>query len=208
MNKEVAHVLRTRLATLPFADIVAGLAQTVTSVKALGDEENKTSITQKFPVSYDVVLAGQECMGQECALIPDSNRKSIIYFEDFGVTLNERHNNMNHYTSRLRLICWMNRANLVSGGIYTEVSGPAMNACINSVQGTGGISSGMITALITQVTNIPAQDPALFGRYSYDENTRQYLRPPFEFFGLDLTCKFRVSDKCLEQIDWSGSSCF
>jgi hypothetical protein len=208
MNKELAHVLRLRLVPLPFADVVAGLAQTLTSIKAIGDEEAKTNITQKFPVSYDVSVAGQECMGQEWPLIPDSNKKSIMYFEDFGISLTERHNNMNYYTSRLRFICWMNRANLVSSGIYTEVAGPAMNAVINKLQGTGATSQGMITALTVQVTTIPPQDAALFGRYSYDENTRQYLRPPFEFFGLDLTCKYRVSDDCIQDIDWTGTSCF
>lgn len=206
MNKEVAHVLRNRILNVPFADVVAGLAQTLTSKKALGDEENKTTITQKFPVSYDVVYAGQDCMGQEFPLIPDSGKKSIMYFEDFGVTLTERHNNMNYYTSRLRFVCWMNRANLVNTW-YTEISGPAMNACINAFQGTGAVSSGIITAMTTQVTSIPPQDAALFNRYSYEEDTRQYLRPPFEFFALDLTCKYRVSDRCVDQIDWTGSTC-
>lgn len=84
MQKELASVLKVKLLTLPFIDLLAGLAQTLTTTDQ--DETNSTTIQKRRPVAYDAHNGNADCFGRETALIPDSSRKSIIYFEDFGIT--------------------------------------------------------------------------------------------------------------------------
>lgn len=205
MNKELATVLRTKLAGLPFVDVLAGMVQTVTQSDPNQDENAPAVITKRFPVSYDVEGAGN-CVGTEVILIPDSYKKSIIYFEDFGITITGRVHGMVSYSSNLRLICWLNRANLV-GNHYQEISGRCMASIVDRLLTRNPENIGMFTRLTVNVARIPPQDAALFGKYTYDEATRQYLRPPFEFFGIDFTSTYQAPAKCLAGINWNIEQC-
>lgn len=205
MNKELATVLRNKLAALPFIDLLAGMVQTVTQSDPNQDESAPAVITKRFPVSYDTTGAGT-CQGQEVALIPDSSRKSIIYFEDYGIAVTGRLHGLVAYNSSLRLICWLNRANLV-GDHYTEISGRCMAGIVDTLLTQNPENVGMFTRLSVNVARIPPQDPALFGKYTYDETVRQYLRPPFEFFGIDLTATYQAPAKCLSGINWNLQQC-
>ena len=209
MNKELCNALKTRLASapaLPFAEVLAGMVQTVTYTDY--DETNSTNVVKRMPVSYDTNIAGVDCTGQEQSLVPNSNRKSMIYFEDFGIAFGGRAHGMAQFASSIRLICWMNRARLTNS-IYQEISGPAMAAVIDKIgAGQNPANIGIFTRLTVEIVKIPPQDPALFSRYTYNETDRQYLRPPFEFFGIDLLCKYAVSSKCIDGISWGGETCY
>jgi len=205
MNKELATVLRTKLAGLPFVDLLAGMAQTVTVADPNADETAPAVITKRFPVSYDATGA-DACVGTEVALIPDSSRKSIIYFEDYGIAVTGRLHGLVAYNSSLRLICWLNRANLV-GNDYMEISGRCMATIVDRLLTQNPENVGMFTRLAVNVARIPPQDPALFGKYTYDETTRQYLRPPFEFFGIDFTATYQAPAQCLNGINWNLQKC-
>lgn len=204
MNKELATVLRAKLAGLPFVDLLAGMAQTVTQADPNQDENAPAVITKRFPVTYDAT-GTTDCIGQEVPLIPDSNRKSIIYFEDFGITVTGRTHGIVGYSSNLRLICWLNRANLV-GSHYTEVSGRCMASIVDALVTKNPENVSMFTRLAVNVARIPPQDAALFGKYTY-ETVRQYLRPPFEFFGVDLTATYQAPASCLGAINWNLQQC-
>ena len=57
------------------------------------------------------------------------------------------------------------------------------------------------TGLFVEVSRIPKQDAALFSKYTYDETLTQYLRPPFEFFGIELKCSYSINQKCIGEIE-------
>lgn len=208
MNKDLCYVLKNKLIGLPFVEILGGMVQTVTTIKALTDEPEGPTKTLKFPVTYDVIANGKECIGAEYAMIPNSNRKSLIYFEDFGVNFINRQHELSFFSSNVRLICWMNRALLV-GDWYEEISGRAMAVIIDRLTGKNPESIHIFSRLTIEIAKIPPQDTAIFGRYSYDENVRQHLMPPFEFFALDLTCRYAVSGaRCIEPIPWNQATCY
>lgn len=204
MQKELASVLKVKLLTLPFIDLLAGLAQTLTTTDQ--DETNSTTIQKRRPVAYDAHNGNADCFGRETALIPDSSRKSIIYFEDFGITPGPFAHGLQSFNSSLRLVCWLNRAKLV-GDHYAEISGRCQAAIIGRLCHKNPENISMFQRLVINLQRIPPQDAMLFGRYTYNETDRQYLRPPFEFFGLDLTCVFYVSPKCLDGINWNVQTC-
>jgi hypothetical protein len=205
LQKELANILKGKLLILPFADLVAGLVQTLTTQEPSAD--NATTITTRRPVAYDVtIVGGDPCAGKEVALMPDSRRKSIIYFEDYGISTTGTLRGLTGYNSSLRLIAWLDRSKLV-GDSYTEIAGRCQSAIVSILAHKNPENIGMFTRLQIDVAKIPPQDPALFGKYTYNETDRQYLRPPFEFFGIDFTCRFYVPEKCLTGIPWNVTAC-
>lgn len=204
MNRELSYYLKSKLLSLPFIDLVAGMAQTLTV-----DEPAETGTkTYKLPVSYDTHIDGTDCTGQEKELIPDSSRKSIIYFEDFGVVgNNDRRGRLQGYTSTLRLVCWLNRNNLV--GTPYELVTARMVKMINDALITRKSPENwqMFTGIIVRIARIPSQDANIFSRYTYRETDRQYLMPPFEFFAIDYTLKFFSAANCFGDLNWNLKTC-
>lgn len=205
MNKELATILKQKIAGLPFIDKLAGLVQTVEDLSSDGGDVSpgKTMTTRyKFPVSYDVTGAADGCHGIEKDLVPDSSYKCIIYFEDFGTKpVKQLDNNFFECQSQLRLICWLNRDRLV-GDAYKEVTAYCVASLLAKLCKKNQ-NIGVFTQLSTKATNIPAQNSDLFSRYNYDQTVRQYLRPPFEFFGIDLVSDYKISINCFSPINFN-----
>ena len=57
------------------------------------------------------------------------------------------------------------------------------------------------TGLFVEISRIPKQDASLFSKYTYDETLTQYLRPPFEYFGIELKCSYSINPKCIGEIE-------
>lgn len=207
MNKALAKVLRDKLLTLPFVDVAAGLVQTVTTTDTVPTNETggESTITKKFPVATSVVPA-HLCEGKEFRCIPNSKNRSILYFEEFGLTVGPKVHSQTTYVSQLRLVVWLNRKNLV-GDAYTDISGRCMAAIVDRLAGQNPENVDIFTRLTIEVSKVLPQDSGVFARYTYNETDRQYLRPPFEFFAIDFTCKFQVRADCMESINWNIAVC-
>lgn len=203
MNKNLAHIFKGKLTNLPFADLLCGMVQTLTTDDPIGEEG--ATVQKREPVTYD--HNQDACAGKEIRLIPESRRKSIIYFEDFGISVVDKVHGDTKFNSALRLVCWLNRGKTV-GNIYSEVGGAAQALIIAKLANLNPYNSGIFTRIITQVARLQPQDAGIFGRYTYKETDRQYLRPPFEYFAIDLTTTFFVPAKCLEDIQWDQEICF
>lgn len=200
MNKPLASILKDRISHFPFIDVLAGLVQTVEDFQPV---DNAQSIRNRFPMSYDITLDANCYTGKERALIPDSSKKSIIYFEDFGSSIGRAGRNGDvEFTSNLRLVAWMNRARLV-GDNYADVSGYAIPAIIGRLD-LKFENIGIFKRLSIKASRLPQADAGLFSRYTYDETTRQYLMPPFEVFGIDFTCSSFVNAGCIAELDFSN----
>ena len=198
MNKEISKVLRDRLREdggLPFVEKYAGLVQTVT--KQVATEE--TILKQKFPVSTEVVI-NDACSSHEDIVIPDSSLKGILYFEDNGTTANGKVGKRFQYTSNLTLVCWINRAKVVSN-IYSEITGIAIQNILQKLKVDENPENvSMFIGLSVSINRILPQEATIFSKYSYDETVTQYLRPPFEFFGLGLQVKFSINEDCVQPL--------
>jgi len=201
MQRELARVLRDKLAPLPFVDLLAGLVQTI-HTEYVSEEGTKTP--NRYPVSLDAL--GDSCVGKESPMLPDGSRKSLIYFEDWGTAVLPRLHGQTGYNSNIRLVCWLNRANLV-GDHYKMVAGRMMASIVDTLAGKNPENVDMFIRLQVEVVRIPPQDAGLFGRYTYREEDRQYLRPPYEFFGIDFSCKYYVPARCFNGINWNLQTC-
>lgn len=194
MTKELAFVLKNRLAGIPFLDVVAGIVQPVVDVKFKVDDN--VAISRKLPVAYDVTGKGT-ILGLERQLVPDQSKKSILYFEDFGSNPDTRGKaGTLAFTTNIRLVFWMNKINC-GFDKYAEVSAFCINSILERLLSTTGINQTGITRLFVTNPRILSQDASIFSRYNYPEEVVQYLRPPFEYFAIDLLCKYTVHGSCL-----------
>lgn len=208
MNKEISKVLRQRILDnggLVFVEKYFGLVQTVET----SDQNAEGNPTRKrFPVATESIVNGT-CKSHEQIATPDSSLLGILYFEDGGTVADGRIRSGNQYqfTSNLRLICWINRKKVTSE-TYVELTGLAISDIIEKLEvDRNPKTEGMFVNSTVSVSRIPAQDAQLFSRYTYDEAVTQYLRPPFEFFGLDLVVKYSMNPNCLDQIILKTSEC-
>lgn len=209
MNKELAKALRQRIignGGLVFVEKYFGLVQTAEKNEIA---ESGNPIKQRFPIATESVLNGICTEGNEIIATPDSSVKGIIYFEDNGTFADGRvrSGNQFQFTSNLRLVCWINKRK-VNSETYSEISLLAINEVIEKLEvDRNPKSDGMFSNVTISVQRIPSQDAGIFSRYTYDETITQYLRPPFEFFAIDLVIKYSINPNCLSQITLNPSQC-
>lgn len=203
MNKEISKVLRDRLREnggLPFVQKYAGLVQTVTDVNPTSDS---TTEKRRYPVATEVVV-NDVCHGNEEVMTPDSAMKGVLYFEDGGTQKTESEKGKFKYLSNLTLIVWINRQ-LITSNIYSEITGIAIQMILDKL----GVeknpeSEGMFSQIQVTLNRILPQEATLFSKYTYDETVTQYLRPPFEFFGLNLSVKYGINSNCIGDFNFEN----
>lgn len=208
MNKNISHILKERLAAsggIPFVEVIAGMAQRVEFKEPNGDGN---TVTKRMPVSYDTTMA-QDCrISKERALVPNSKKKGLLYFEDMGANFVDRvSGGAMGYESRLILVCWMNRARLV-GDHYKEITSYCITKVLDKLK-VGEVSNeDNFSRFIVRPGRILPQDASVFSRYTYDETITQYLRPPFEFFGLELIVRYSVHPACVKALEFKDPICY
>lgn len=208
MNKELSKVLRQRIIDnggVVFADKLFGLVQTGEKIE---QNQNGNSVRVRFPIATESILNGV-CDSHEQIATPDSGRLGIIYFEDNGTIPagNSRSGNQFQFESRIRLVCWINRKKVTSE-TYVELTMLAITDLMKKIGvGSNPKSESYFVNMSVDVDGIPRQDAGIFNRYTYDETISQFLRPPYEFFALDLLCKYSVNPNCISEITLNESIC-
>lgn len=203
MNKEISHVLKERIKRnggLKFVNVLAGMVQTVTKQDVNADGN---TVTNKFPVSYDVEM--QDCTkSPEKAVIPNGFEKGILYFEDGGSVFDGYESNgAIKYKSTLILVCWINRIKSV-GEKYKEVTAYCVTDIISKLEAEKLKNEGDFQRIRVTPKKILVQDANVFSRYTYKEEVTQYLRPPYEFFGIQLEVSFAVHPSCITSINFEN----
>lgn len=199
MNRELCIILRDRIKDLPFVDLISGVVRTQVYNNA---GPNNKKLTIKMPVSIDAI--GANCEGKEVAMLPDTKRKSVIYFEENGISTYGM-TRRNQYASNIRLVCWLNRAN-VSSDMYTQIGTAEAQIIDRLTRFANPLNAGIFTRLTCSLVRVVPQNDTIFSKYTYDEQRRQYLSPPYDFFAIDLRAQFIVSAACLSG-SWSGTTC-
>ena len=183
MNNSIANILKSSIETVDWADKVAGLVQTANVRVKNGD-----SISDKsYPISCNVTY--EACIkGTYDELAPNSKKKSIMYFEDRGVSFVEHSGNKMKFRSSLRLVCWLNLC-LIDDSC--GVSGSYVIDIIKKLPSKGFAASGFYSILITSISQVE-RSVDIFSKYTYNEQATQYLMYPFDYFALDLEIEFII----------------
>ena len=206
MIREIAKTLKSRIlhdGGLPYLDSVSGLVQTVTYKS---EDENGNPLTKRFPVSYDTNIADACSASPERALTPDSTKSGIIYFEQNGAItpLKQLSGGRQMMRASIIAVVWLNRRK-ITGDDYGEISPKAYEEIIRRLQKTQVKSEVLLNIEVT-----PAgyrQSPEIFSRYTYAEEIMQYLRPPFDYFAIDLNVTFIARKSCILPIELTPNNC-
>lgn len=191
MNQSVASIIKGYIDCLDFVDKIAGLVQTV--YLTITDKDGN-KVTKSFPVSCDIT---DECLqsGIYKDLCPDSSFKSIVYFEDSGVTFNKREGKFICYTSNLKLVCWINislyKANECGTGIPCTVTAEVIKKILCQLP-SQPVTATPFVRFMPVVVSEDIRSNSIFSKYTYNELQTQYLLYPYDFFALNIQTDFCV----------------
>lgn len=178
MNKELAEILLAKVIGLPFIDRAAGLVKTIETKSK--DESGKVL---RFPAA----MKAEDSINYQ-DLTPNSQKKSVLYFEDYGTKITGKKAAGYTFESTLRLVCWLNAfksgADLFAIGSILERFG-------------GGLeNAGLFTRLQIEPTEVLGLEDRIFGRYTYEETTLQYLMMPYSAFAITFKITYTLNNNC------------
>jgi hypothetical protein len=191
MNNKLAHILVNYIEYLDWIDKISGLVQTVSIRKKIED----AVVVKTFPVSCDIDY--DSCIkGRYQDLAPDSKKKSVLYFEDRGVSFIKRNGNTLQFQSSLRLVCWLNlklihSATCDSDVEHCGVSGDYVIEVIKALPSIPFTEGDFISIYINSISQVE-RSVDIFSKYTYSETAVQYLLFPFDFFALDFSIDFTI----------------
>lgn len=206
MNQAIANIIKGHIQNLDFVDKIAGL----TSVLTFDIKGKDNEVVQKsFPVACCVTPTECEKNGAYNDLMPNYEYKSVIYFEDGGISFEKAESNWKYYKSTLRLVAWLNIEKLTESGICkSEI--PCTYAAHIITEIIRALpefphSHTPIERVYSEITNQLVRSPGIFSQYTYDEKHVQYLMSPFDYFALDIQTAFAI---CLKSTVVYSAKCF
>lgn len=172
---------------LPWIEKITGI------VKPASIQVGDTVKTLPVAVNTDVT----KCNDSELLdFVPDSRKKSIVYFEDRGSSVTGMENQYIIFTARFTLVCWFNYKTV--GDCLTNPSLIAGNL-IKYVP----MFMGNIEPLIGVVVSMDGQQPndgRVFSKYTYIEEVTQFITYPYGYVALDFEAEFRVRKECIRDL--------
>ena len=188
MNNRIAIIIRGYIEGLPWIDKIAGLTQ----VARISVADSKTE--KRFPISCDMSFEDACREGCYDSLVPDSSKRSIIYFEEISLNLQRRVGSRLYYESSLRLVGWLNY-NMLGGGCGS--SAKYITDIIRALPQMPVDDTNFRAITIEVMSQLP-RDANIFGKYTYNEKQTQYLMLPYDFFALDIRTRFFITPECVD----------
>lgn len=213
MISQLATILKTKLASIDnginqptgllFIDKLAGIV--VVGEKMQPTEIEGAFAVSKFPMSLDSNY--DDCINSGCYkdLVPNSRLKGILYFEDNGTKPTGRERGSFNYTSKLRLVCWINNK-LIQGNNCKSINHILITQIRKALE-VGYFNDSDLTKIRVSSTNIIENDYKLFERYTYPKDVLKYLMHPYEAFGIDLSVDYSISENCLPELELNPETC-
>lgn len=173
---------------LPFVDRYSGIVRTLERKQDSFD--GKGGDVKKYPVSCDVT--SRDCENQAIIenLIPNDDKKSVVYWEELSPMTNlGETNSKNYYQKRFRgtarLVVWLNLAKLgETCTSYIEAYAELERVITKKLRVPSGIYQGSRVSI--EPKNDVLQDKNIvFGKYTYNSFVNYYLYP-FDFFAIDV----------------------
>lgn len=187
MNEAIATILKRRLLGMSMSDKVGGLVRPITI--RIGDK-NLT-----YPVAHDVTHS--DCVkGRYNDLMPNSKYKSLMYFEDGGVTFTKREGGNQHGIGNLKLIGWINGQKFQHTECPTPLSSCMVMEVIAALPETI-FNEDNLQRIHVDVMGEQVKSNAIFNQYTFDESFSQYLMYPFDYFALNIRVNFTINVNCL-----------
>ena len=204
MTSELANILKNKISGLLIVDKLAGLVVTVEKVQPT--DVPGAFIVTKFPASVDSEY--EECTSSGCYkdLVPSSELRSIIYFEDYGTTaVGGKEQGAYRYRTKLRLVCWLNNR-LIQEGECMSINHLIITQ-IRELLEIGHVNDGDFKRIRITLESVVDNDYSLFSRYTYPKDSIKFLMNPYEVFGMNLLCEYSISPACIPSFLLNPETC-
>lgn len=198
MIAPLAQMLRVYIQTLNFADRVGGLAR-ATKVQ-VRDGENV--ITKTIPMVKDDF--GDCESAKMVPILPDTNYKSVHFFEDGGIEIVDKDSFYLHCEATLRLISWYNLRDINSAlddcNLFT--------AQILAVIPYRLANSGYYTVIRAEPTGEIQKGWSVFSKYTLDDEKDQFSTlPEYDSTGIDWLVSYWMPVSCVESETLTSDLC-
>lgn len=195
MNRAISYKLAQLLSAdlSGFIDRFGGLVQ-IAEKEVVGDAKTKVD---KFPIADQHIINGTECSvnGANISFIPDSTLKGISYFEDAGITPGLFRAGLQQFTSRLRLVLWLNPQKF-QASVAQNISMQVQSTAFATLLAVRSKNYGGLLGVTVSINKIQPQDSSIFSKYTYNAAQSQYLLLPYQFMAFDLDINFRIKPGC------------
>ena len=204
MISKIAALLRDEISGLNFVEIAAGLAKPkiVRVNNTSADAEEPAMIDKVIPMAYnDLGIACEE--GDLYSLVPNTKKKSIVWWEDNGIELVEEQTY--YYQARASLICvgWWNL--------------PLIN---DTLSDASLLVANIIAAMPKRLSNIdylsqirvswsgnPVSGAEVLSKYTFDEAENQFATFPFAVSAIEFIVDFAFGKNCVDDVVLNPATC-
>jgi len=188
------------ISSLPFVDRYGGIVKIMTK-----NNPNSSGGISKIRYPAVINLKPQQCGDNSTYIdmIPNNNYMSMLYFEHRSTITVNAGSDYQEKETILRLVWWGNMSKI--NPIYTDtdlISSTIISKIPKTYQPFNGIS-GIYIELIGEIP----KNADIFGDYTYDEAEKQYITYPYDYFALDYRISYRISNRCLDDIQLSPDVC-
>lgn len=183
MNKQLAGLLMPYVAGLPFADLVGGLAQTISTGGRSEVKGAAATPVRRFPASTTVAAPYQVTSVYQ-DLTPNDKYKSVTFFEGYDCRVVNRERGLINLKSIIRIACWLNTKKVQMTDVEALIK-------LLAALPEGFINGNGLVKV--KIADTKVLDAGIFNRYTFDETVRQYLMMPFQAFALELEITYSVN---------------
>jgi len=193
MNQAVADIIKGQIEGLDFVDKIAGLVSTA-HIEIKGPDG---PVEKAFPIAC--CTTANDCKeGAYNDLMPNSDYSTVIYFEDGGLSFVKYESNKKYYTSTLKLVCWINIAQIIKDTCNTgEVCTRSAHIITEIIRALPRFAEDHTPfhQMYSEVVGQEIRSNSIFAQYTFDEKHIQYLMYPYDYFALTIKTDFAI---CLD----------
>ena len=189
----LCEILKSYLATVPFADRVAGLCK---PLKVMDGTVEKT-----IPAYFrDTKTA---CLTDDYVnLLPDSKLMSIMFFEDNGFRQVGYYPRYMEFEADLRLVVWWNYEKVnVNVSSPTTLVTSILKKLVGYLPNTNNYNALIVEYLGQEQRTAP------YDRYTLSEAEHQYMTYPYDAVVLNFRVNFRMALDCIDLITIEPKVC-
>lgn len=190
MNGALSDAIGAHFSSLPWVELYGGMSRTVAA--AVPTDDNKVYF-KKYPVSCNTTL--DMCKkGRYKDLVPNSRKRSILYWVDYGNTMVKREGENFTFQARLKLIGWVNLEKFknVTGCTLTH----KLVASIIQAIPTNFENFGIFQSTKIRYKGEDPKNAQIFAGYTYSEEVNQYLLYPYDYFAMNFEIEFTINQAC------------
>lgn len=190
MNAKIAELLRDEIDGLNFVERTAGLVRSI-PIKVPTDDAGM--VIKNIPVALNNETP---CVEEEgMALVPDSSKKSIVFFEDGGINIIGKDIRFIDCESTLTMVAWFNLPQINEA--YEDAT--LLMAKLVSTIPRKLANSDFVTKIRITPSGFLPKD-TVYSQYDLDLAENMYFSFPYDYAAFSYTVNFSIPMACLDAI--------